>query len=199
MKKLISRQCLALLVLLCSATGFAASVTIVPSTGNPAVGQNFFIDVFGSGFPATAGATLILTFNANVELRTPTLTNGVKLGSGSPFTDGIGMTPDCEEFFASGCSFSVLAPLGGTPPSGDFGGFAAVRIGFKALAVGDANIRIFDDQNDFSWTDATTSLPIPVTYNQANVNVAPIPVPAAVWLFGSALGVMGWLRRKAAS
>jgi hypothetical protein len=24
-----------------------------------------------------------------------------------------------------------------------------------------------------------------------------VPVPAAVWLFGSALGVMGWLRRKA--
>jgi len=27
----------------------------------------------------------------------------------------------------------------------------------------------------------------------------PIPVPSAVWLFGSALGVMGWLRRKAAA
>ena len=23
-----------------------------------------------------------------------------------------------------------------------------------------------------------------------------VPVPAAVWLFGSALGMMGWLRRK---
>jgi hypothetical protein len=28
--------------------------------------------------------------------------------------------------------------------------------------------------------------------------VNPIPVPAAVWLFGSALGVLGWLRRRAA-
>jgi hypothetical protein len=27
---------------------------------------------------------------------------------------------------------------------------------------------------------------------------ATIPIPAAVWLFGSALGVMGWMRRKAA-
>ncbi|MBT8444491.1 MAG: VPLPA-CTERM sorting domain-containing protein [Gammaproteobacteria bacterium] len=26
--------------------------------------------------------------------------------------------------------------------------------------------------------------------------VNPIPVPAAVWLFGSALGVLGWMRRK---
>ncbi len=26
---------------------------------------------------------------------------------------------------------------------------------------------------------------------------SPVPVPAAVWLFGSALGLMGWMRRKA--
>lgn len=26
--------------------------------------------------------------------------------------------------------------------------------------------------------------------------VRPIPVPAAVWLFGSALGLLGWIRRK---
>jgi hypothetical protein len=26
-----------------------------------------------------------------------------------------------------------------------------------------------------------------------------VPVPAAVWLFGSALGLMGWVRRKAAA
>jgi hypothetical protein len=27
---------------------------------------------------------------------------------------------------------------------------------------------------------------------------APIPIPAAAWLFGSALGLLGWMRRKAA-
>lgn len=29
-------------------------------------------------------------------------------------------------------------------------------------------------------------------------STAPVPVPSAVWLFASGLGVMGWLRRKAA-
>jgi hypothetical protein len=30
-------------------------------------------------------------------------------------------------------------------------------------------------------------------------DIAPVPVPAAAWLFGSALGVMGWTRRKPAT
>ena len=29
-----------------------------------------------------------------------------------------------------------------------------------------------------------------------NVSLAPVPVPAAVWLFGSALGLLGWIKRR---
>ena len=31
-----------------------------------------------------------------------------------------------------------------------------------------------------------------------NISITAVPVPAAVWLFGSALGVFGWLKRRAA-
>jgi len=33
---------------------------------------------------------------------------------------------------------------------------------------------------------------------QINLTVATVPVPAAVWLFGSALGLLGWMRRRVA-
>ncbi len=34
-----------------------------------------------------------------------------------------------------------------------------------------------------------------VFYDNVNVNV--VPIPAAVWLFGSGLGLLGWMRRRA--
>jgi hypothetical protein len=33
--------------------------------------------------------------------------------------------------------------------------------------------------------------------DNASLQVATVPVPAAVWLFGSAIGLLGWMRRKA--
>jgi hypothetical protein len=36
-------------------------------------------------------------------------------------------------------------------------------------------------------------------YSFDNITTTSVPVPAAVWLFGSALGGLGWLRRKQAS
>jgi hypothetical protein len=35
--------------------------------------------------------------------------------------------------------------------------------------------------------------------NASYLTFSAVPVPAAVWLFGSALGVMGWMRRKISS
>jgi hypothetical protein len=34
--------------------------------------------------------------------------------------------------------------------------------------------------------------------NVSSVTISTVPIPAAVWLFGSALGILGWARRKSA-
>lgn len=51
------------------------------------------------------------------------------------------------------------------------------------------------------WVDDTSLLGNPEEYLTAAItyNYSVVPVPPAVWLFGSALGVMGWMRRTVSS
>ena len=91
-------------------------------------------------------------------------------------------------------------------------------LGGDDSAVGaPASIASLDGMNTIAWsattliltnktcTQACTTLPAG-SYNSGQqwtfiwpIPVPPIPVPPAAWLFGSALGVMGWLRRKVAA
>ena len=200
MNKFISKQSLAVAALLCSSTGFAATVTVTPSTATPNIGENFSLTVSGSGFPDTVGATLKIFFDsAKVALRSPTLGTGVVLAAGSPFTGGIaysGTNP-----FVSGNIISVLAPTVGTLPSGTFDAFVmnfTALVNFGLLSPSSLYIELRDDQGDFSWTDATTFSAIPVTYTQATLGA--VPAPAAVWLLATGVVALAGRRlsRKAA-
>ncbi len=53
-------------------------------------------------------------------------------------------------------------------------------------------------QNDLSATSTVNGESAMVQKKAQGVGliVNPVPVPAAVWLFGSALGVLGWMRRR---
>jgi len=60
---------------------------------------------------------------------------------------------------------------------------------FSEIAMADA----------FTGWSAPGAVPVPVTYVDGQVTVTPVPVPAAVWLFGSGLlGLVGMARRKKA-
>jgi len=48
-------------------------------------------------------------------------------------------------------------------------------------------------QYDVDFSDAGT-----FTLTALTDGISVVPVPAAVWLFGSALGMLGWMRRRAA-
>ncbi len=69
-----------------------------------------------------------------------------------------------------------------------------------------AHLVAFTDQNPDAPVGTCVGQPLNANNQDCNyltsawfaTPAAPIPVPAAVWLFGSALGLLGWVRRRAA-
>ena len=81
-------------------------------------------------------------------------------------------------------------------------------IGFPGLVATSSNFEWFDGPPSSSAfaiianADESTDYWCPIGVGSSSplscTAIAPIPVPAAVWLFGSALGLLGWIRRRAA-
>jgi hypothetical protein len=109
----------------------------------------------------------------------------------------------CDIFFgnASGAQAAVTA-------------INAALNGAAAITVGTATPRRFDyfvpyakgagDVDswqgtfvaDTTWLSIAASLDVTDFIEIARFSPAVIPIPAAVWLFGSALGILGWIRRR---
>jgi len=112
---------------------------------------------------------------------------------------------------------------GGNNISGGFDPLVQVSAGSDAIVGGtfDFVLSGTNGGNDFDWTQMDVSGIMPagtastriqlihileastpsggaIFLDDASLTVTPIPVPAAVWLFGSALGLLGWMRRRAA-
>lgn len=201
MKK--STTTLGVLALLGSATSLAMTVSVVPSEGITTAcctatvlippANDFFVTLHAADIPGngtttgSTGATLTIEYDPAVV----TLT-GAALSPGSPL-DFI-TAPTVVD--SSHVLISALRNAAGYA-SGTTDTF---QVNFTAIAVGDAGIVVIDDGLDNSWTDQDANAILDVVYNQANVTVSQVPVPAAAWLVAPAILAAGRFsrRRKAA-
>lgn len=168
----------------------AATVALTPSTLTVNTGDAFSLTVQGSDFAdgVTSGgvqlnwdSTLLTITSTAADLDASMASNGfLSLGVTSVISD---------QAITVGGRFDAGAGLGGTP-------FDFVTVNF--IANTSAPISLINSTFG-DWQDGNGQSVPDVIFEGAQVNVNAVPVPAAVWLFGSGLlGLIGVARRRSA-
>ena len=189
MKTSTITKTLGVLALLGSSASMAATVTMTASSLVVLPGQNFTITI-SADVPNTFAGTMDMAFD-------PTKVAFVQSGTG--VLAGVGIGPWI--FIKNSPASATPTPINVEQPNStgpNPGVYQIAVLTFTALAGpgGAAGIVINDDGGVTSgWFDDTDFEYIPASYNQANVQI--VPVPAAAWLFVSALGGLAALKRRA--
>lgn len=144
--------------------------------------EGTFVEQFG------ANACLNLDMGANLTLESSAVYN-------------VGGDANCINVTIGGDDTSAGAVRGlGTGSSGcatQSGAYADWFVQVDNISSG-GTLTLWNGIGDISCLGNTTKNAI--CANQTYMTFAStVPVPAAVWLFGSAIGIMGWMRRKVAS
>jgi hypothetical protein len=159
--------------------GFDARYSAVSS------GDIFSVDIVGSAFPITQGGGLNLFYDAGiVNVLSVTFDAAVwDFGSSVGAIDnGVGQVTDI-----------VVGAFNGPQD-----GFVIASLELEAVGVGLTDLILTDSTIDNPW--ASFGARLTTEYVPGSVDVAPpIPLPAAVWLFASALlGLAGFSRSRQA-
>ena len=177
-------------VLLCSASiVHAATLSFSSASVTANVGDLITLDVLMdfTGDPTVGGGTDIF-YDASVLSF-----QGFDFGTTTLSLDtDFNRTPDGLTNELEGLAFGNFGGLSGPGTIG--------TLTFQAIAVGDITLSMAVTDNLLAggdFTSATTFGPQVVSFGTADVSI--VPVPAAVWLFGSGLiGLVGVARRKKA-
>lgn len=167
----------------------AATVSFNNSLTNVNQGDTFSLTVQGTDFAPIVGGGLNLSFNSSVlQVNSVTINQSVfefYIGDGTEegiVDNSFGqlLNTSFNSFFGASGNFDIM----------DIS-FTAVGTGTSDLNLSESLLWVFADEFGGYYGDQ-------VTYDPATVNVvSAVPVPAAVWLFGSGIiGLAGLARRK---
>lgn len=179
-------------------TANAATISMVPAEQTVADGATFSVDIMATGLPATTGGALDITWTAaDMTLNSILLATTDPIDNGSQFP---GPWDPVSSFFtgvdAAGPGFISGLFVGSF---GSVSGDAPVARLIFTLGTGVTNsvINLSEAALGGTWSDLSGG-PIANNYFGATINpAAVVPVPAAVWLFGSGLlGLVGVARRR---
>jgi hypothetical protein len=182
----------------------AASVSVTPDVSSALLSAGTTTLTIEMDFrdQPTLGGYVDLSFGGTISLRS--------------FTPSAWWFDTCDRYINSPygfCEWDAAAPGPGFHPD-TFDGLALSLGHYDGLStaeiVGTVTVNLLSEgvgtigMAANSWGDfigLETSLPMVVDFSGATVDVigaSTVPVPAAVWMFGSALGLLGWIGRKTA-
>lgn len=171
---------IALFLAFASAAVSAASVGFLPDPATAAPGGTFTVDVVGSAFPELAGGTLDLGFDPALVSLDSVAVNAALFD----FLPTSGALTAPGEWTGVGFDTFVNAPAAGD--------FTIATLTLTALAEGSGILSVLGTSQFFS--SVAEVFP---ALSRGSVGVTAVPVPAAVWLFGSGLlGIVGVGRRS---
>jgi hypothetical protein len=171
--------------LIFSSSGIALATTVVgfnPDPKNVMVGDTFTVDIVGSNFKELAGGTIDLGFDSALL----TILSVAVNSSVFDFAPDGGSPAIGNRWKGIGFDTFVHDPATGT--------VTIATITLKADAEGISSLMIKWSSKFFS---ATKQIYPALLVGTVNTSSGVVPVPAAVWLFGSGLlGLIGIARRK---
>ncbi len=155
----------------------------VPAIVTP--GSTFTLDILATDFPEILGGGLAITVGNSSVLQINSASYS------SPFWDAAfsnNGTIDPATRSVSGLGFGKFA--------GASGSFTIGSVSFTALASGTSKLSLTEDTFNGGFTFSGDNVPITFSLGAITVMAAPVPLPAAFWLFASVMGVMGIAFKK---
>lgn len=207
-KKTASTNVAGIAALLLSASATAATVELDPNGFNVDVGDTFSATIVGD-FRDTGGTVqggLGLSWDPTLL----TLDEGLSGTSADVQAAVDALSPSIGQFVVFSVDATLgtidfaftLCPLPFPAPVacgvlGASSEFDLVDLVFTAIGAGSDTLALGPDSFGDTWLDAGEMAVMGPDYGSADVRIDAVPVPAAVWLFGSGLiGLVGVARRR---